>query len=310
MQEDLESSRRPDVVTCRKVNVNSGHREERGFIAHGARCTLCRMRLGTVPYLNALPLLEGLSARADLQLVSDVPSRLAPRLRQGELDAALCSAVELFRQPPLTFLAGPAITSEGPVRSILLFLRTPPARIASLALDRSSRSAAALACTCLAEFFDVTRARVFECAPDAPLASIDADAILRIGDPALAAHCDGAAARAGRGTLDLGALWTERTALPFVYALWLVRPTLPAADAAALRATLLDARDAGLARREALAREFAARAGLPPDACADYLQRCIGFTLGEAEREGLAFFGRLAHRWGLVDSPLLPAPLA
>ncbi len=268
------------------------------------------LRLGTVPYLNALPLVEGLAARADLQLVADVPARLAPRLRAGELEAALCSAVELFRRPPLAWLTGPAITSEGPVRSILLFLRTPPARVRSLALDRSSRSAAALACACLAEFFDVTRAAVFECEPDAPLASIDADAILRIGDPALAAHADGAAARARRATLDLGELWTERTALPFVYALWLVRPSLPPADATALRATLLAAREAGLPRRDALAREFAARNGLPADACADYLQRCIGFDLGEAEREGLAFFGRLAHRWGLVDSPLLPPPLA
>jgi len=267
-------------------------------------------RLGTVPYLNALPLVEGLAGRGDVQLVPDVPARLAPRLRAGELDAALCSAVELFRAPPLGWLDGPAITSEGPVRSILLFLRTPPARVRSLALDRSSRSAAALACTCLSEFFDVTRARVFECEPDAPLAAIDADAILRIGDPALAAHCDGAAARAGRTALDLGELWTERTALPFVYALWLVRPSLPPAEAAALRATLLSARDAGLARRDELARAFAARAGLPADACADYLQRRIGYDLGEAEREGLAFFGRLAHRWGLVDSPLLPAPLA
>ena len=267
-------------------------------------------RLGTVPYLNALPLLEGLAARADVQLVQDVPARLAPRLRAGELDAALCSAVELFRRPPLGWIAGPAVTSDGAVRSILLFTRTEPRRIRSLALDRSSRSAAALAVTCLAEFFDVTRPVLSECAPDAALEAIDADAVLRIGDPALATAADGAAARAGRGTLDLGELWTAQTALPFVYAAWLTRADLGAARATELRAVLLAARDEGLVARERLARDFAARSGLPIDTCTDYLRRRVGFHLGAAEREGLAFFGRLAHRWGVVDSPLLPAPLA
>jgi chorismate dehydratase len=266
-------------------------------------------RLGTVPYLNALPLLEGLPTRADVQLVQDVPARLAPRLRAGELDAALCSAVELFRRPPLGWIAGPAVTSDGPVRSILLFTRTEPARIRSLALDRSSRSAAALAVTCLAEFFDVTRPVLTECAPDTALESIDADAVLRIGDPALATAADGSAARAGRGTLDLGELWTSRTALPFVYAAWLTRVDLGAERAAELRGVLLAARDAGIAARQRLARAFAARSGLSVETCVDYLQRRVGFELGEAEREGLAFFGNLAHRWGVVDSPVLPRPV-
>lgn len=268
------------------------------------------MRLGSVPYLNARPLVEGLAQRPGVTLLEDVPARLPPRLRAGELDAALCSAVELFRAPPLAWLAGPAVTSEGAVRSILLFLRVAPSRVRSLALDRSSRSAAALACTCLSEFCGVTSARVFEVAPETPLAGVDADAVLRIGDPALAALCRDEAGRAGRVALDLGQLWTDRTALPFVYALWLARPDLPPPQAAALRELLLAARAAGLPRRAALAREFAARAGLPADDCVQYIEQCIGYDLGDAEREGLALFGRLAHRWGLVDSPLLPEPLA
>jgi len=268
------------------------------------------MRLGSVPYLNARPLVEGLAQRPGLGLVEDVPARLVPRLRAGELDAALCSAVELFRAPPLGWLSGPAVTSAGAVRSILLFLRVAPSRVRSLALDSSSRSAAALACTCLAEFCGVRSARVFETPPEAPLEAVDADAVLRIGDPALAALCRDDAGRAGRVALDLGQLWTDRTALPFVYALWLARPDLPPDAAVALRATLLEARAAGLPRRAALARDFAARAGLPADACRDYLEHSIGYDLHDAERAGLALFGRLAHRWGLVDTPLLVEPLA
>ena len=49
------------------------------------------LRLGSVPYLNALPLLDGLGEDPRVSLVQDVPSALAPRLRAGELDLALVS---------------------------------------------------------------------------------------------------------------------------------------------------------------------------------------------------------------------------
>ncbi|MBM3984316.1 MAG: hypothetical protein FJ296_01280, partial [Planctomycetes bacterium] len=85
---------RADVVAGRAPIVNGA---PRGFVPEGPGATLWRMRLGSVPYLNALPLVQGLAGRADLSLAEDVPARLVPRLRAGELDAALCSAVELFR---------------------------------------------------------------------------------------------------------------------------------------------------------------------------------------------------------------------
>ncbi len=284
------------------------------------------LRLGTVPYLNAQPLVAGLDAQPDVVLERAVPAQLVSRLRAGALDAALVSAVELFRAPQLSFVAGPAITSCGPVRSILLFLRGAPERVRRVALDSSSRSAAVLAQLCLAEFLGARGFSVTECAPDADLAGIDADAVLRIGDPALAAahahglttdtphangaaRSNGAASRLDRGwfALDLGTVWTAHTGLPFVYALWLARPDVPPQP---LHARLLAARAAGLPQRDALAEAFAARSGLPAPACRAYLQECIGYDLGPAERAGLAAFGFLAHRHGLVGTPVLPAALS
>ena len=69
-------------------------------------------RLGTVPYLNALPLVGGLADAPGVELVEELPSRLAPRLRSGELDLALVSSVELFRTPRLSWISGPAITDN------------------------------------------------------------------------------------------------------------------------------------------------------------------------------------------------------
>jgi chorismate dehydratase len=262
------------------------------------------LRLGSVPYLNARPLVAGLDSLPGVALIEAPPSELARQLRGGRLDAALASAVELLREPPLGWIAGPAIASRGPVCSILLFLRGEPAAVRTLSLDRSSLTAAALAQVCLAEFLGVEAPRVTLCNPGAALAEIDADAVLRIGDPALTTAPD------GRQALDLGALWTERTGLPFVWAVWLVRAQATAAELDVLRSAVLAARTRGLPQRDELARRFAAAQGLDPEFCRDYLHRRIHFDLGPDERQGLAAFARLAHRHGLVDHAQVPEPAA
>jgi len=258
-------------------------------------------RLGSVPYLNALPLIEGLAGAPGVQLEQELPSRLLPRLRAGALDVALVSAVELFRRPQLAYLPGPAITSDGPVRSILVYLSVPLARVRRLALDSSSLSAAVLAQVCLRRFLQLGPLELSPSDPGLPLDEVPADAVLRIGDPALTTE------PGTREVLDLGALWQEHTGLPFVYALWLARPG-SALDG--LRPVLLQAARAGVARRAELAERFARQHGLPAEACRDYLLHGIGYSLGARELQGLQLFGRLAHGLALVDSPELPAPAA
>ena len=258
------------------------------------------LRLGTVPYLNAAPLLGGLDARDDIELVHAVPSQLAPRLRAGELDAALVSAVELFRHPPLGWVRGPAITSYGAVESILLFLRTPPDGVRSLALDSASLSAAAMTQVCLREFLGARDVRVTTQPADIPLEQIDADAVLRIGDPALRTD------PGSRTVLDMGSVWTRATGLPFVYALWLTRPDLPDEPVTSI---LAEARLTGLSQRPELASRFASSEGMSAERCLRYLTASIGYALGPDEQAGLARFGTLAHGCGLTDRPDLPLPI-
>ncbi|GJM20774.1 MAG: chorismate dehydratase [Planctomycetota bacterium] len=259
------------------------------------------LRLGTVPYLNALPLVEGLHAQHDVELVARVPSELAPRLRAGELDAALVSAVELFRTPTLSWVRGPAVISRGAVRSILLFLRCPLSEVRSLALDRSSLSAAALTQVVLRRFAGLAPLELQRSDPERALHEIDADAVLRIGDPALRTD------PGQREVLDVGAFWQTHSGLPFVYALWLVRPEAASPE---LAARLVAAAAAGHVRRHALALEFAAEHAMDPDACSTYLHESIAYDFGPREQAGLALFGRLAHGLGLVDQGVLPDPVA
>ncbi len=254
-------------------------------------------RLGTVPYLNALPLVDGLRFAEDVQLIQELPARLAPRLRAGELDLALVSSVELFRAPALGWIDGPAITSEGPVRSILLYLRVPLSSVRKLALDTSSLSAAVMSQVCLRAFLGLDELVTLPAAPDRPLNDIEGDAILRIGDPALRT------APGAHDVLDLGEFWTEHTGLPFVYAQWLTRPNL---EAPRVKPMLEAARAHGLEHRNALADAFAKTHDMSALDCRSYLDQNIGYDLGVRERQGLELYGKLAHSFGLVDHAELP----
>ena len=46
------------------------------------------LKLGVVPYLNALPLYRVLDARDDIEIVAAMPSQLSRILQRGEVDVA------------------------------------------------------------------------------------------------------------------------------------------------------------------------------------------------------------------------------
>ena len=62
------------------------------------------IRIGTVPYLVAQPLTEGLSQNPKVTLTVAPPSELADALHAGTLDVALASSVLSFEET-LTFWA-------------------------------------------------------------------------------------------------------------------------------------------------------------------------------------------------------------
>ena len=88
-------------------------------------------RIGSVSYLNALPLTCGIEERVRFT----VPSRLAELLRQGDLDVALVSITEALANRDYQVVDGVAIASAGPVRSVLLAHRVPLARIQEVHCD-------------------------------------------------------------------------------------------------------------------------------------------------------------------------------
>ena len=210
------------------------------------------LRVGTVPYLVGRPLDLGLGDEPGIELVRAVPARLVEGLRDGSLDVALVSSIELFRRPGYRYLDRFAVCGRGSVGSVKVFLRRPLHSVASIALDPASRTAATLVRILLAE------------RPGGPPAFLETpegsdpreagtDAWLRIGDAALREHL--ANEDGGLAVFNPSEEWTRQNALPFVFAPWIVRP---GAEIEPHLPAFVEARARGVLATERLAREYSA----------------------------------------------------
>lgn len=238
-------------------------------------------RVGSVPYLNARPIVLGLDRDPAIAYCEEVPSRLAESLRQGELDAALVSSIEATRLPNTVILDAPCIASHGPVWSVRVIGSRDVTLARTVALDGSSRTAAALTKIVYREFLkrrDVEFVPVGS-APDPTRTG--ADATLVIGDAALQPDAPGS------HSLDLGEAWTRATQLPFVWAVWLARADI---DLDALAERLRAAGHAGVPRAAELARTTVGRIAIPEAIRVPYLTQIMRYRLGDTERLALDRF--------------------
>lgn len=125
------------------------------------------VRIGCVKFLNTLPLIEGLGAWKDAQLVAAVPSKLCPMLLRGEVDIALASVIDAARHAPGVIASGSAaergdsggvgggggvtildvgmIGSDGPTRTVRVYSRVPFERVRTLHADTDSHTSVVLA---------------------------------------------------------------------------------------------------------------------------------------------------------------------
>lgn len=259
-----------------------------------------RLRVGAVSFLNTKPLiypiLNGQLQTEQISLSVKVPSRLAIKLNNGELDIGLIPIIEYFRANATgagyRILPNIAVGSRGSVLSIQLFSRVPIQDIQHIALDTSSRSSVALLKILLAEKYQINPT-FRSCDPSIDLRTTGTDAVLLIGDAALK----------NLGTteysVDLGAEWQELTGLPFVYACWVVRKDVNLGNMPQL---LLEAKILGIKQIPEIARIEAKKLGFPENLCRDYLQNHINYDLDQSAIAGLKLYHKLAVKHKLVKS--------
>jgi chorismate dehydratase len=243
-------------------------------------------KVGSVPYLNAVPLTRGLEE----QIIFAPPSELAKMLQRDELDAALVSITEVLMHDRYDILDGIAVASLGEVKSVFLAHCQSLAEMREIYCDTASLSSVNLLKVLLAEKGLKPELRPLPNYQAAP----SLENVLLIGDPAV----EFARSTPPHELWDLGTAWFELTGLPFVYAVWALRRV----PNAALRRRLREARNFGLDTLDFI---ISSRTDFDFDFRKDYLSWHIHFHLGTEEKRGIARFIELLrkHNLGPVYEP-------
>lgn len=243
--------------------------------------SLAPFRVGSVPFLNAAPLVRGIED----EIILATPAKLAEMLRKDELDAGLVSITEVLFNDRYDVLDSMAIASLGEVQSVFLAHRRPVEQIQEVFCDTASLTSVNLLRVLLAERGLKPE---FKPLPDYKSAK-EKDYVLLIGDAAL----DFLRAPHEHEITDLGAAWLELTQLPFVYAVWALRRGV---ENKQLRRQLREARDFGLDTLDSIIQN---RTEYDYEFRKDYLGWHIHYHLGMDEKRGLAKFIELLRKHGL-----------
>lgn len=239
------------------------------------------LRIGTVPYLNAWPLVANFSRFFPRsEIISEVPAKLELLLNEGSIDVAILSSAYLLGHPETQFVPGVSIASLNRVGSVLLYRRKPLPALQHVALDPDSLTSNTLLRILLEQ--DLKLNPEYTRAEGSVLELLNThDAVLRIGMLVETLHSE-------VQVDDLGWYWHLATGLPFVYALWMIRPgiTLTADEVAAF----VQLKNFNLSHLDELltGTDYVERWGF--EACRKYLTDCVIYELGSPFQEGLHLY--------------------
>jgi chorismate dehydratase len=248
------------------------------------------LRVGSVSYLNAKPLIHRLEDDPLIDLRLAVPAMLLDGLNSGQLDIALLPVIDYQRMPDGRIVPSGGIGCDGPTLTVRIFSRKPIENIGVLACDSESHTSVALARIVLAEHFGVRPQFV-----DRSEQSGEADAMLLIGDKVVTQEPQGYEYQ-----LDLGAAWKELTKKPFVFAVWTTRLGIDLGD---LPDRLRKARDLGLRNLPGIVARHADNHGWRVDLASKYLSEYLKFEIGPAQLDAIRLFAELAAKHGIIPSP-------
>jgi chorismate dehydratase len=246
------------------------------------------LRIGSVSYLNAKPLIYGLDETDDLHLALDVPSKLLDGLRERRFDVALLPVIDYQRLAGLRMLRSGGIGCDGPTLTVRIFSKVPVERIRTLACDKDSHTSVALARILLKEMRGAHPELI-------DLDHAAADAQLLIGDKVVCEEPMGFAHQ-----LDLGQAWKDFTGLPFVFATWAARQETELGD---LPQRLEEAKRSGLRHVEKIVAQYAVPRGWPAALAMQYLTEHLKFNIGQRQLEAIRLFHQLAGKHGLIEHP-------
>lgn len=281
------------------------------------------LRVGRIRYINCYPVYGAIDrgiVPLDGTLVDGVPTQLNRLMASGDIDVSVVSAVEYAKDADrLLLLPELGITSDGPVRSVMLFSKRAPQDLSGrrVVVSKSSMTSVHL--------LELLFEHVWKCRPEFVLGDAEMedlsrfgeeshDARLVIGDAALrlfdAANHGGPWAALYPYREDLGAAWKAWTGLPFVFAVWVAQRRTPVHAALSAHASLIASRDWGLAHLDQLSAQAALASGVPVQTCREYFAG-LDYRLSYPHLAGLTeFFRRLVLAGRVPDGTLAFLPAA
>jgi chorismate dehydratase len=249
------------------------------------------LRVGSVSYLNAKPLIHGLDRHPGIEMLLDVPARLLDGLGSGRFDVALLPVIDYQKLGGLRVVPSGGIGCDGATLTVRIFSPRPMGAIESLACDVESHTSVALAQIILKQRWNV-RPKIVDFNG---VGKIPGDsAVLLIGDKVITD------APKLEHQLDLGEAWKELTEMPFVFAVWTAREGVELGD---LPKWLTEAKESGLANLDEIVAEHAGGGGWPADLARRYLADHLKYDVGPVQLAAIELFHRLAHEHGLISPP-------
>lgn len=259
------------------------------------------MKFGCHDFLNSKPITYAFTEKlldCQFDLVLEKPSTLADMLAACELDLAVIPSIEFARSGAYALSDAVAISSLGPVWTVLLFTKGDLSGIKSIAVDNASRTSSALAKIIMKERHDV-EPKLIPCEPDAEKMLETADAGLIIGDRTF--NID----RKNLNCLDLGEEWHKLTGHAFVHAVLAVRPGVDADNAIS---AITEAVAIGVKNIDKISKAESKRLNVNEDVVREYLTERIRYRLGDTERAGLNHFLSLSEKHGLLANTTAVRP--
>jgi chorismate dehydratase len=248
-------------------------------------------RYGIPHYLHTKPLTYGLEhGPHGVDLLADLSSQNALRLKSGELDAALLSPIDYARNSNEYFITSKICVCGSGNRTTLLHFREGLRKINTIATDIGLTSEVVLAKIILTEKYD-TNPQFIPMTPEINTMLAKADAALLVGGPTLFSSLD------TRCTIDLADEWYDLTDLPYVYSLWLCRQDSISPNTLFL---LKQSCQEGVRHINDIAVAASNDEQISPEECKTYLSS-FSFNLDEEATESLSEFYRYAFYYGVLS---------
>ena len=182
-------------------------------------------RVGHIQFINCFPMYYGLLEKKlplDIELIKGYPSDLNRMLKENLLDMAWIPSIAYARNyKDYVLLPDITVSSDGPVKSVFLFSKSPIETLDNrrIAMTNTSATSQALLRILMSKSYR-SAPEYFDSTPEFGAMLMEAEAALLIGDDALRAYYKN---KDRLLVYDLGQLWKDYTGLPMVFAVWAIR---------------------------------------------------------------------------------------